>query len=130
MVFDPEKADLEASQPTSHEDGPEHLSDDSMVKDEDSKKEDTDGDSIHSDIEPTVEISEPKSKSRASSVRSRALSVVPRSKRRGLLGRLSLIPEVNRPYDYANKTKWTITLIVALAAAAAPLGSAIFFRKL
>lgn len=67
--------------------------------------------------------------SRASSTRSRALSVVPRSQRRGLLAKLAVIPEVQRPYDYSNRTKWTITLIVAVAAAAAPMGSAIFYRE-
>lgn len=68
--------------------------------------------------------------SRASSTRSRALSVVPRSQRRGLLAKLAVIPEVQRPYDYSNRTKWTITLIVAVAAAAAPMGSAIFYPAL
>lgn len=67
--------------------------------------------------------------SRASSTRSRALSIVPRSQRRGLLAKLAVIPEVQRPYDYSNRTKWTITLIVAVAAAAAPMGSAIFYRE-
>lgn len=69
-----------------------------------------------------------RSRSRASSTRSRALSIVPRSKRRGLLGRFSITPEVYRPYDYSNKTKWTLTLVVALAGAGAPLGSSIFYR--
>lgn len=67
-------------------------------------------------------------RSRASSTRSRTLSVVPRAKRRGLFGQLALIPEVRRPYDYTNRTKWTITSIVAMAAAGAPVGSAIFYR--
>ncbi|TDZ26648.1 MFS transporter OpS2 [Colletotrichum orbiculare MAFF 240422] len=71
-----------------------------------------------------------RTRSRASSTRSRALSVVARSKRRGILGRLAVIPEVNRPYDYANKTKWTITLIIALAAAVSPMGSSIFYPAL
>jgi hypothetical protein len=61
--------------------------------------------------------------------RAATATAVPRSKRRGLLGRLTIIPEVERPYDYANSTKWVITIIVSAAAAAAPLGSAIFFRK-
>ena len=73
--------------------------------------------------------SPPKSKSSASSTRSRPLSIVPRSQRRGLLGRLSIIPEVDRPHEYKNKTKWLLTAITACSAAAAPLGSAIFFRK-
>lgn len=86
--------------------------------------------SIHDDIDveraprPTLTTT----KSRTSSVRSRAVTIIQRSKRRGLLGRYGLIPEVARPIEYARKTKWTITMIVALAAAAAPQGSAIFFR--
>lgn len=70
-----------------------------------------------------------RTRSRASSTRSRALSVVSRSHKRGLFAQLALVPEVNRPFDYSNKVKWTITIFVAIAAAAAPLGSAIFFRK-
>jgi hypothetical protein len=83
-------------------------------------------------IEPApVQVTQPdvRSKSRSSSVRSRPLSIVPRSKRRGLLGKLAIIPEVERPHEYGNGTKWTITAIVALAAAAAPVGSAIFYRR-
>jgi hypothetical protein len=53
---------------------------------------------------------------------------VPRSQRRGLLGRFTLVAEVQDPYDYNNKLKWFITFIVAFAAAAAPMGSSIFFR--
>lgn len=71
-----------------------------------------------------------RSKSQSSSIRSRSLSIIPRSKRRGLLGRFAIIPEVERPHDYGNGTKWAITAIVALAAAAAPVGSAIFYRGL
>ncbi|KAJ4306122.1 hypothetical protein N0V88_000918 [Collariella sp. IMI 366227] len=55
--------------------------------------------------------------------------VVPRAERRGLLARLALIPEVEKPYEYKNSTKWMITAIVALAAAAAPMGSGIFLRE-
>ena len=69
-----------------------------------------------------------RTRSRASSIRSRPLSVVPRSKRRGLFGRFTLIPEIERPYDYKSSTKWTITAAVALATAAAPMGSSIFYR--
>jgi hypothetical protein len=56
-------------------------------------------------------------------------SPVPRAQRRGLFARLTVIPEVEQPYKYKNKTKWTITAIVALAAAGAPMGSGIFLRK-
>ena len=56
-------------------------------------------------------------------------TVVPRSERRGLFGRFSAIPEIETPYEYTNKTKWLITAVVALAAAASPMGSGIFYRK-
>lgn len=69
-----------------------------------------------------------KFKSNASSVLG-PLIVVPRNKRRGLLGRFTIIPEVENPQLYERKTKWTLTLFVALAAAGGPLGSAIFMRK-
>lgn len=70
-----------------------------------------------------------RSRSQASSARSRPMSIVPRLKRRGLFAQLTLVPEVERPYEYPNKIKWTITAFVALAACAAPMGSAIFYRK-
>lgn len=70
-----------------------------------------------------------KTRSRATSVQSH-MSVVPRSKRRGLLGRFTIIPEVENPQEYGRRTKWLITFLVALAAVAAPMGSAIFYRKL
>lgn len=66
----------------------------------------------------------------SSSTQPGPLSIVPRSKRRGLLGRLTIIPEVERPYEYGNGTKWAITAVVALAALASPVGSAIFYRRL
>ncbi|WYZ41641.1 hypothetical protein EsH8_V_000536 [Colletotrichum jinshuiense] len=71
-----------------------------------------------------------RTRSRASSSRSCALSVVARSKRRGLFAQLAAIPEVDNPYNYTNKTKWTITLIIALAAAVSPMGSSIFYPAL
>lgn len=69
-----------------------------------------------------------RTQSRASSTRSRPLTIVPRTKRRGLFAQFTLIPEVERPYDYSRKTKWTITAIVALAAAGGPIGSNIMYR--
>lgn len=79
--------------------------------------------SIHSEQEPSG------TRSRSSTVQSRSLSVIPRSKRRGLLGRFALIPEVEKPSEYKRSLKWFITFIVALAGAAAPMGSSIFYRK-
>ncbi|KAF2087686.1 MFS general substrate transporter [Saccharata proteae CBS 121410] len=60
----------------------------------------------------------------------RSPTVVPRTQRRGLLARLSLIPEVSNPFEYSRKIKWTITFIVALSGAAAPAGSAIVLPAL
>ncbi|KAF7896088.1 hypothetical protein EAF00_006103 [Botryotinia globosa] len=56
--------------------------------------------------------------------------IVPLLKRQGLLGLLTIIPEVEHPQSYKNGTKWFITFIVAVAGAAAPLGSAKFFPAL
>ncbi|KAJ9611149.1 hypothetical protein H2200_004332 [Cladophialophora chaetospira] len=53
---------------------------------------------------------------------------VPRSKRRGLFARFAVVAEVTDPYDYKNSAKWFITLLVAIAAAAAPVGSAIILQ--
>lgn len=39
-----------------------------------------------------------------------------------------MLSEVEEPKDYPRKTKWTITFIVALAGAAAPMGSGILLR--
>ncbi|TVY81144.1 MFS transporter OpS2, partial [Lachnellula suecica] len=111
----------------------------STLQDGEPKKDSTlDSDSIHSHsstgskIEPApIEQEAPsRTKSRSSSVRSRTLTIVPRSKRRGLLGRFAIIPEVERPFEYKNSTKWFLTLVVALAAAAAPMGSSIFLPAL
>lgn len=55
---------------------------------------------------------------------------VPRSKRRGLFSRFAIVAEVTQPFDYKDSTKWFITFIVAVAAAAAPIGSSIILRKL
>ena len=54
---------------------------------------------------------------------------VPRAKRRGLFGRFTLLAEVEEPKHYPRPTKWFITFIVGIAAVAAPLGSAIIFRR-
>ena len=54
---------------------------------------------------------------------------VPRAKRRGLFARFCVLAEVTEPWDYKNNTKWSITFIIAIAGAAAPVGSAIILRK-
>lgn len=55
--------------------------------------------------------------------------VVPLSERRGLLGRLSVIPEVTNPYSYGKGTKWWMTVIVSFAAITSSTGSSIFYRE-
>ncbi|CAI7660733.1 unnamed protein product [Penicillium pancosmium] len=55
---------------------------------------------------------------------------VPRLKRRGLFGSLTLVAEVEDPKTYPRKMKWFITFIVAWAGATAPMGSSIFFPSL
>ena len=55
--------------------------------------------------------------------------VVPKSERRGLFEQFTWILEFKNPRVYDKRIKWCITYIVAVAAAAAPMGSTIFFRK-
>lgn len=67
---------------------------------------------------------------RQASTRSQAgVKKVPVSERHGLLGKICLLYEAEDPKAYPHKIKWFITLTVALAAAAAPLGSSILLRK-
>jgi multidrug resistance protein len=68
----------------------------------------------------------------SSSIRSSSFypPIVPRHKRRGLLARFSIVPETTEPYLYPRRTKWMITFTVAVAAAAAPMGSAIIMPSL
>ncbi|TKA30743.1 hypothetical protein B0A50_02463 [Salinomyces thailandicus] len=74
-----------------------------------------------------------RSRSRAASstrsTRRRAVQV-PRSARRGLFAKLSVIAEVEEPYSYSNSMKWTVTFIVAMAGAAAPMGSSLVLPAL
>jgi hypothetical protein len=58
-----------------------------------------------------------------------AVVVVPRSERRGLLGRFSVIPEITSPRDYGDGTKWAMTVIVSFAAVTSSTGSSIFYRE-
>jgi multidrug resistance protein len=55
-------------------------------------------------------------------------SKVPRHRRRGLFASVTILAEIEDPYQYPYRTKWFVVFLVAYAAAAAPLGSAIFFR--
>ncbi|KAL2814699.1 MFS multidrug resistance transporter [Aspergillus cavernicola] len=58
------------------------------------------------------------------------LRVVPRLKRRGLLGQITLLEEIENPKSYPRKKKWFVTFIVAVAGSVAPMGSSIFFPAL
>ncbi|KKY28173.1 putative mfs multidrug resistance [Phaeomoniella chlamydospora] len=55
---------------------------------------------------------------------------VPRLKRRGILAQVALLPEVENPYHYTNKQKWTITFIVAMCGVAGPFASGIILPAL
>lgn len=117
------------SEASDHEEAARRPDDEkSHMSDEAEAHEDPEGgpEGLNVNVPPTQVQS--RAHSYASSTRSRPLSIVPRSKRRGLFGQFAIIPEVDRPYDYSNKTKWTLTTVVALAAAGAPIGSAIFYR--
>ena len=54
---------------------------------------------------------------------------IPRSRRRGLLGRLTIIPEISNPYAYSNGTKWLMKIIVSMAACTSSFGSSVFYRE-
>lgn len=54
---------------------------------------------------------------------------VPRSQRRGFLGRFTFLAEVENSIHYSRKTKWLITLVVSLCGIAAPMASSIILRK-
>ncbi|KAI1156435.1 major facilitator superfamily domain-containing protein [Nemania diffusa] len=69
-------------------------------------------------------------RSMASSTRPEPAIPVPKENRRGLFPWLSLVSEVDNPRNYTNGVKWMITIVVAAAAAAAPMGSAIFYPSL
>ncbi|KAI3398208.1 hypothetical protein diail_9685 [Diaporthe ilicicola] len=85
---------------------------------------------LNTGIPPDPEDGLSRSHSRASSARSRPLVIVPRNKKRGLFAQLTVIPEVERPYDYSRKTKWIITTVIAVAATGGPMGSNIFYPAL
>ncbi|KAF1736509.1 MFS antiporter QDR3 [Beauveria bassiana] len=91
-----------------------------------------DGLDVGAGVDPqnTAELGMSRSHSRASSTRTRPAVVVPRGQRRGLLSRFTIVPEVVNPYDYKRVTKWGITATIAVATAAAPLGSSIFYPAL
>lgn len=63
------------------------------------------------------------------SATSKTLELIPRSDRRGLFARFTIIPEVTNPYDYKDNTKWMMTIIVSLAATTSSTGSSIFYRE-
>lgn len=63
------------------------------------------------------------------SMTSLAVPIV-RGQRRGLFSSLTLIPEVATPTSYPNHTKWIITSLIAVAAAAGPMGTSIVYPVL
>lgn len=75
---------------------------------------------------PDVELANTKSK--ADSIQPPPVKV-PRARRRGLFARFTILAEVEEPKNYNRSAKWFITFIIALAAVAAPLGSAIILRN-
>ncbi|KAF2769377.1 MFS general substrate transporter [Teratosphaeria nubilosa] len=52
------------------------------------------------------------------------------AKRRGLFVRLCIVAEVDNPYAYTRRNKWTITLIIAIAGAVGPMGSGLVLPAL
>lgn len=137
MVLDLEKSEREAPR---HElqdlDGPLEHPGASTIKygesvEEDMIEREAHEHSSNGSLSPISDEDQPPqlSRTRSASVRSTPISIIPPSKRRGLLARFTIIPEVEKPYEYKRSTKWSITMVVALAAAAAPIGSAIFYRK-
>ncbi|KKA26580.1 hypothetical protein TD95_003968 [Thielaviopsis punctulata] len=58
-----------------------------------------------------------------------SLRRVPTKQRRGY-GLLTLVPEVENPRAYGYASKWLLTVIVALAAVAGPMGSSILYPAL
>ncbi|KAI1157916.1 major facilitator superfamily domain-containing protein [Nemania serpens] len=69
-------------------------------------------------------------RSTASSTGPRRALLIPKESRRGLVPWLSLVPEVDNPRNYDNGVKWMLTIFVAAAACAAPMGSSIFYPSL
>ncbi|GAO14355.1 hypothetical protein UVI_02034290 [Ustilaginoidea virens] len=91
---------------------------------------DTSGEPAGAETDPGPAAAACRTMSRVSSTRSRAVTIVPRTQRRGLLSHFAITPEVERPFEYKNSTKWLITGTVAFATLAAPLGSAILYPSL
>ncbi len=89
-----------------------------------------------STVEPTDNANEKEKDVEAARVTTSTSSItpapvkVPISKRRGLFGRFSVLAEVEEPQNYPRKIKWYITFVIAMAAVAAPLGSAIILRMI
>ncbi|KAL9128178.1 MAG: hypothetical protein Q9175_007582, partial [Cornicularia normoerica] len=61
---------------------------------------------------------------------STTLTIVPKAKRRGLLGRLTLIPELENSIKYSRSIKWFITITVSAGAAIITTGENIFYPSL
>ena len=83
-------------------------------------------DDTESKEEQDVELAHATSK--ASSLQPPPVKVA-RAERRGLFARFTILAEVEEPKNYPRSTKWLITFLIAMAAVAAPLGSAIILRE-
>ncbi|KAL2264702.1 hypothetical protein VTJ83DRAFT_7212 [Remersonia thermophila] len=121
-VPNPSLTDPHTSDDDDDNDDSGHVTDDHAIKSSSVQEEHS---SEAHDVEKTTSNRPPSRRSTYTNT-----IAVPRAQRRGLFGRFAIIPEVERPYDYKTGTKWTITAIVALAAAAAPMGSGIFMPAL
>ncbi|KAJ5766820.1 Major facilitator superfamily domain general substrate transporter [Penicillium nucicola] len=91
---------------------------------------------LNNDIEDTIDQTQPGQvevslfTTTAPSSSEQEMEIVPRSERRGLMGRFALIPEVVNPHTYLSQTKWLMTLIVSFAAITSSTGSSIYYRHL
>ena len=79
-------------------------------------------------IEPPPEKQPKPDLERAESYATPPPVAVPRSERRGLFGRFTVLAEITEPKHYKRSDKWFITFVVATSAMAAPTGSSIIFR--
>ncbi|CAK3743257.1 MFS antiporter QDR3 [Lecanosticta acicola] len=94
---------------------------------------DNDNDNNHNEGPHDHQLPPHRTRSRATSATrslNRVATRVPRAERRGLLARFCLLDEVTNAWDYPRKMKWILTAIVALAGAAAPMGSSIILPGL
>ncbi|EXJ60004.1 hypothetical protein A1O7_04152 [Cladophialophora yegresii CBS 114405] len=118
------------------EDTLRRASSDGKIRKEEDVERDSDARSIHSQRSEPSTVADTHDVENADDVLARTITPkkpivkVSRTERRGLFARFSLTAEVTDPYHYKDSTKWFITFVVAIAAAAAPVGSAIILPTL